>query len=60
MVERAVLIGTYIKPEGREEAESLLEELADLVDTLGIPVVGRELVHHRENNARYLTGSGKA
>ena len=60
MVERAVLIGTYIKPEGREEAESLLEELADLVDTLGIPVVGRELVHHRENHARYLTGSGKA
>ena len=60
MVERAVLVGTYIRPEARTEAESLLEELADLVDTLGIPVVGRELVHHRENHARYLTGSGKA
>ena len=60
MVERAMLIGTYIRPEAKAEAESLLEELADLVDTLGIPVVGRELVHHRENHARYLTGSGKA
>jgi len=31
-----------------------------LVETLGIPIVDRKLVSHRENHARYLLGSGKA
>jgi GTP-binding protein HflX len=30
------------------------------VDTLGIPVIDRLLVHHREQHARLLIGSGKA
>lgn len=60
MVERALLLSTYTKAEEKHEAASLLEELEELVDTLGIPVVDRQLVHHRENHARYLTGSGKA
>lgn len=60
MVERAVLVGTYIRPEEEAVASSLLDELAELVKTLGIPIVGRQLVHHREPHARYLMGSGKA
>lgn len=60
MVERALLVGAYIRSEERGEAESLLEELAELVKTLGIPIVGRELVQHREVHPRHLVGSGKA
>jgi GTP-binding protein HflX len=60
MVERAVLLGTYIRADEEAEAASLLDELAELVKTLGIPIVGRRLVHHREPHARYLMGSGKA
>ena len=60
MVERALLVGAYIDAEKKPEAQSLLEELEELVDTLGIPVVERKLISHRENHARYLIGSGKA
>ena len=60
MVERALLVSAYIKAEEKEEASSLLEELGELVDTLGIPVVERMLIHHRENNAKLLLGIGPA
>lgn len=60
MVERALLVGAYIEATDRREAASLLEELEELVTTLGIPVVDRMLIHHRENHARLLIGSGKA
>jgi GTP-binding protein HflX len=61
MVERAFLIGVYYdrNEEAKRLAESLLEELAELVDTLGIEVVGSECVHVRKRNARFLTGTGK-
>ena len=59
-VERALLVGAYTQPADRREAASLLEELEELVVTLGIPVMERMLVHHRENHARLLIGSGKA
>jgi GTP-binding protein HflX len=60
MTERALLIGAYTDTAKKADAQSLLEELEELVDTLGIPVIDRKLVHHRENHARYLIGSGKA
>ena len=60
MTERALLIGAYIDPAKKAEAQSLLEELAELVETLGIPIIARRLISHRENHARYLIGSGKA
>jgi len=60
MVERALLVGAYMRPAERTEAESLLAELAELVKTLGIPIVGCELVQHREVHPRHLVGSGKA
>src|ERR1051325_3673970 len=60
MVERALLVGAYTDTGKKAEAASLLAELEKLVDTLGIPVVERMLVFHREQHARYLIGSGKA
>jgi len=60
VVERALLVGAYLEADKKADAQSLLAELEELVDTLGIPVVERMLVHHREQHARYLIGSGKA
>ena len=60
MVERALIVGAYIDPAKKADAQSLLEELEELVDTLGIPVVERKLISYRENQPRYLIGSGKA
>jgi len=60
MVERALLVGAYTEVNERTEAASLLEELEELVKTLGIPIVDRLLVHHREQHARLLIGTGKA
>jgi len=60
LVKRAMLVGAYTESAARTEAASLLEELGELVDTLSIPVMERHLIHHRENHARLLIGSGKA
>jgi GTP-binding protein HflX len=60
MVERALLLSAYERAEEKDEASSLLEELEELVDTLGIPVVERMLVHHRQKHAQLFIGSGKA
>jgi GTP-binding protein HflX len=60
MVERALLVGAYTEASEQSEARSLLDELAELVETLGVPIVEKMLVHHREKHARYLIGSGKA
>ena len=60
MVQRALLVGSYVKAEDRDETASLLEELEELVDTLGVPVFDRMLVHAREQHARLLIGTGKA
>ncbi len=59
LVERAFLIGVYFDRAEANEAESLLEELAELVGTLGIGIIGSACVFVRDRNARYLTGSGK-
>src|SRR4030095_2066898 len=60
MVERALLVGAYTVATEKSTAQSLLEELEELVCTLGIPVIDRMLVFHRESHARLLLGSGKA
>ncbi len=59
-MERALLVGAYTVSHEKLDAQSLLDELEELVNTLNIPVVERRLVHHRECHARYLIGSGKA
>jgi GTPase len=56
----ALLIGPYTEHTLRDEAASLLEELGELVETLGVPIAERVLIHHRELHARFLLGSGKA
>jgi GTP-binding protein HflX len=57
---RAVLVGAYTDSARKSDAQSLLDELEELVATLGIPVVDRQLVYHRETHARLLIGAGKA
>lgn len=60
MVERALLVGGYFDRREAGEAEDLVEELRELVETLGIAVIARECVMVRELNPRYLVGKGKA
>jgi GTP-binding protein HflX len=60
IVERALLVGAFLTTESREEAADLLAELEELVRTLGIPVIDRLLVAHREMHPKFLLGSGKA
>lgn len=60
LVERALLVGVYTAVEEKADAQDLLEELEELVRTLGIPVEERMLVYNRESHARLLLGSGKA
>lgn len=60
MVERAFLIGAYFDRADKENAQSLLDELEELVTTLGIGIVAKRCVFVRTRNKRYLTGTGKA
>ena len=60
MVEKALLVSAYELKSCKETAQSLLSELEELVETLGVPISDRMLVPMREVHARYLLGSGKA
>ncbi|MCH2155585.1 MAG: GTPase HflX [Opitutales bacterium] len=59
MVERAFLVGAVFPRESMEEGEQLLDELEELVETLGIQVEHKELVKAREHNPKFLLGTGK-
>lgn len=60
MVERALLVGVHASRRDEAQAASLLEELEDLVGTLGIGIAEAVLVRAPQGNARYVMGSGKA
>jgi len=60
MVERALLVGVYQEPEEAIHTESLVDELEELVDTLGIPVIAKQTIRIRQFNAKLLIGKGKA
>jgi GTP-binding protein HflX len=60
MVERALLVRFYFDPREAGEAESLLDELGELVKTLGIEVVESVLPRCREMHKKLLCGTGKA
>jgi len=60
MVERALLVRICSDRREAEEAESLLEELGELVSTLGIGVVESVLVFTRAFHKKFLCGTGKA
>ncbi|MEZ0386799.1 MAG: GTPase HflX, partial [Verrucomicrobium sp.] len=60
LVESALLISVYFRREEADEAKDLLQELKELVETLGIGIGDAMAVHVREISPRHLTGSGKA
>jgi len=60
MVEKALLVGMYFHDREAAEAKSLLEELVELVTTLGIEIGGAELVKVRQMQKKFLCGTGKA
>lgn len=60
LVERALLVGVQRPDMTAGEAGDLLNELAELVETLEIPVVERCVVNLREPQPHFLIGSGKA
>lgn len=60
MVERAMLVRIYFDPREEQESESLLEELVELVTTLGIGIVHQVLYRSRSLHKQFLCGTGKA
>ena len=60
MVERALLVRLSFNRREEEEDIALLEELGELVSTLGIGVVELQLAHSRSMHRKYLCGTGKA
>lgn len=60
LVESALLISVYFRKEEAAESKDLLDELKELVRSLGIGIGEALCVHVREITPRYLTGSGKA
>ena len=59
LVERALLVGVFLDKSKEKEASSLLEELNELVQTLGIGIMDSILVRVRENFPSHLMGKGK-
>ncbi|MGB0370269.1 MAG: GTPase HflX [Opitutales bacterium] len=59
MVERALLVGAVFPRESMELGEQLLDELEELVETLGIGIAHKELVKAREHHPKLLLGTGK-
>lgn len=60
MVERALLVRINSDKREEDEAISLLEELGELVTTLGIGIADLMLAHTRSLHKKYLCGTGKA
>ena len=60
LVQRALLVGIYQEKAEEAEALDLIDELRELVSTLGIGIVGTITARVQKTNARYLTGTGKA
>ena len=59
-VERALLVRFYFDAREAVESESLLEELGELVKTLGIEIMETVLCRSREIHKKFLCGTGKA
>jgi GTPase len=59
-VERAYLVGVQTAKMAEGEAAELLDELQELVENLGIGIVGRTIVNLRQPTPATLIGSGKA
>jgi GTP-binding protein HflX len=59
-IETACVVGVYLDKSEEAHAADLLDELAQLAETLGVEVVERKLIHLRQFNAKLLMGTGKA
>ncbi len=57
---RAYVVGVSSSELRKEEARELLDELRSLANTLGLDIVGENLVNLREKTPSLLLGSGKA
>ncbi len=60
VVERAMLIGVTLPDDTIRHTRSLLDELRELVDTLGFGIMHERMVAIRKPQAKLLVGSGKA
>ncbi len=60
MVERALLVRISLNRREQDEDEALLEELNELVTTLGIGIEDEMLVHARSEHKKFICGTGKA
>ncbi len=60
LVESALLVSAALRKDNLAEARDLMEELQELVRTLGITIADSVTVFVREISPRYLVGSGKA
>ena len=60
VVERAMLIGVTLPDDTVSNTRSLLDELCELVDTLGFGIQHECMVSIRKPQAKLLVGSGKA
>ncbi|MAL85612.1 MAG: GTPase HflX [Opitutae bacterium] len=59
LVEKAYLLAVISKEEERNNAESLLDELYELVSNLGIQIFHKKVVRVRKTYPGYLIGKGK-
>ena len=57
---KAFLVGLWDDTRTKNEGTSLFRELVALADTLGLDIVGQELVHVRGRPQKYGLGTGKA
>ncbi len=58
--QKALLVCIRYPDMDKEEAESHIEELASLVDTMGTEVAGSLIVPLKKRSPKYFVGSGKA
>lgn len=59
LVENAFLLSCIQFESERDEAESLLDELEELIGNLGINIVARKVVRVRKTSPRFILGKGK-
>ncbi len=59
LVERAFLLSCIYSEKERAEAESLLDELDELTQNLGVHVVERKVIRIRKSSPRFILGKGK-
>jgi GTPase len=59
LVEKAFLVSVILREDERDEANSLLDELAELVQNLGIKVHQKKVVRTRKTFPSHILGKGK-